>query len=211
LVDAYKAYRQSDPADAARVLEEAVMIFMQRGQFRRAANFKMDLGELYEKDLDDPVKALGAFEDAGQMFYDDSAEALSSKAFLRVGDLAALNKDYHKATEMYERVAKQSVNNNLSRWSVKETLFKSGLCHLCEDPISTQRSLEEYAALDQSFTETKEFALLNDLLEAVKEGDDQAFADKLAAFNQFSPLDNWKVTICLRIRESIQAAEDDIL
>lgn len=210
-MDAFKAYKQSDPQDAARVLEEAVMIFMQRGQFRRAANFKNDLGDLYEKDLSDNEKALTAFEDAGQMFYDDGAEALSNKAFLRAADLAAIGKNYRKATEIYERVAKQSVNNNLSRWSVKETLFKSGLCHLCDDTITAQRAFEEYAALDPTFAESKEFALLKDLLQAVKDGDDQAFADKLAAFNQFSPLDNWKVSICLRIRESIQAAEDDIL
>lgn len=61
----------------------------------------------------------------------DNAEALANKLFLKVADLAALEADYYKAIEQYEKVAKSSINNNLMKWSVKEYLLKAGICHLC--------------------------------------------------------------------------------
>lgn len=60
----------------------------------------------------------------------DNAEALANKLFLKVADLAALEGDYYKAIQQYERVAKSSINNNLMKWSVKEYLLKAGICHL---------------------------------------------------------------------------------
>lgn len=56
---------------------------------------------------------------------------LANKLFLKVADLAALESDYYKAIQQYERVAKSSINNNLMKWSVKEYLLKAGICHLC--------------------------------------------------------------------------------
>lgn len=55
---------------------------------------------------------------------------LANKLFLKVGDLAALEGDYYKAIENFERVAKSSINNNLMKWSVKDYLLKAGICHL---------------------------------------------------------------------------------
>lgn len=56
---------------------------------------------------------------------------------------------------------------------------------------------------------TREYALLNDLTQAVEDGDADAFADKLFAYDQMSKLDRWKTTIFLRIKETIQENEED--
>ena len=60
----------------------------------------------------------------------DNTFRLANKLFLKVGELAALEGDYYKAIENFERVAKSSINNNLMKWSVKEYLLKAGICHL---------------------------------------------------------------------------------
>lgn len=56
--------------------------------------------------------------------------SLANKMLLKVADLAGLEGDYYKASEIYEKVARSSINNNLMRWSVKEYLFKAGICQL---------------------------------------------------------------------------------
>lgn len=56
--------------------------------------------------------------------------SLSNKLFLKVADLAALQSEYHRAIENYEKVAKSSINNNLMKWSVKEYFLKAGICHM---------------------------------------------------------------------------------
>ena len=55
---------------------------------------------------------------------------LANKLFLKVADLAAIEEDYYKSIENYEKVAKASINSNLMKWSVKEYFLKAGICHL---------------------------------------------------------------------------------
>lgn len=96
------------------------------------------------------------------------------------------------------------------KWSVKEYFLKAGICHLANgDMIATNRALESYRDLDPAFTQTREHQLLVDLSEAVEEGDQEKFADKLFQFDQMSKLDKWKTTLLLRVKEKIEGQEDD--
>jgi len=56
--------------------------------------------------------------------------SLANKHFLKVADLSAMNEDYYKAINNYERIARQSIHNQLMKWSVKDYLLKAGICHL---------------------------------------------------------------------------------
>lgn len=56
--------------------------------------------------------------------------SLSNKLYLKVADLAALDGNYYKSIENYEKVAKGAVNSNLMKWSVKDYFLKGGICHL---------------------------------------------------------------------------------
>ena len=110
----------------------------------------------------------------------------------------------------YERIAKSSINNNLMKYSVKEYLLKAGICHLASgDMVACQRALESYRDIDPSFTQTREHQLLTDLSEAVQEGDQEKFADKLFQFDQMSKLDKWKTTLLLRVKEGIEEQGED--
>jgi hypothetical protein len=48
----------------------------------------------------------------------DALSSLANKLYLKVGDLAALDGDYQKAIQMFEKVAKHSADNNLMRVSL---------------------------------------------------------------------------------------------
>lgn len=71
------------------------------------------------------------------------------------------------------------------------------------------RAMESYRDLDPSFASTREHQLLLDLSEAVENGDQEAFADKLYMFDQMSKLDKWKTTILLRVKEAIEEKGED--
>jgi alpha-soluble NSF attachment protein len=108
-------------------------------------------------------------------------QALANKLWLKTADLVALErKDYYGAIELYEKVAKTSISNNLMRWSVKEYLLKAGICQLCTgDQVGVNTALERYRELDPSFAQQREHQLLTDLAAAVQEGDQEMFADKV--------------------------------
>ncbi|MCJ1311649.1 vesicular-fusion protein S17 [Agyrium rufum] len=210
LTEAFKVYRKTDPEDAARVLQQAINHYTSKGNFRRAATHQQNLAEVYEVEIGDPKRAVAAYETAAGWFESDNAEALSNKLFLKVADLAAMEGDYYKAVENYEKVAKASVDSNLMKWSVKDYFLKAGICHLASgDLVATNRALASYADLDNSFPSTRESQLLHDLTEAVTAGDQEAFADKLFQYDQMSKLDKWKTTILLRVKNSIEEQGED--
>ncbi|RHZ43134.1 alpha-soluble NSF attachment protein SEC17 [Aspergillus thermomutatus] len=210
LQEAFKVYRKSDPEDAARVLSAAIQHYVLKGNLRRAATQQQHLAEVYEVELGDTKKALEAYEKAAEWFDGDNAEALANKHYLKVADLAALEGDYYKAIENYERIGRSSITNNLMKWSVKDYFLKAGICHLAsKDIVATNRALESYRDTDPTFASTREHQLLVDLAQAVEGGDQEAFSDKLFQYDQLSKLDKWKTTLLLRVKNNIEEAEED--
>jgi alpha-soluble NSF attachment protein len=135
---------------------------------------------------------------------------LANKLFLKVADLAALESDYFKSVELYEKVATASVANSLMKWSVKDYFLKSGMCLLAiGDMVTTNRAFEKYRDMDPTFASTREHQLLIDLSETLEAGDQEAFADKLFQYDQISKLDKWKTTILLRIKNAIEEKGED--
>ena len=52
---------------------------------------------------------------------------------------------YPKATEIFEGIARQSINNNLLKYGVRGILLNAGICQLCRgDPVAITNSLERY-------------------------------------------------------------------
>lgn len=210
LTEAFKAYKKDDPESAARCLDKAIAHYCSKGNFRRAATHKQNLGDLFEVELGDNGRAAAAYEEAAGWYESDNADALANKLWLKTADLVALEgKDYYKAIDLYEKVAKSSISNNLMRWSVKEYLLKAGICHLCTgDEVGVNAALDRYRELDPSFTQQREHQLLVDLSQAVASKDQEMFADKLFQYDQLSKLDKWKTTLLLRVKEATDAEED---
>ncbi|KAE8145978.1 soluble NSF attachment protein [Aspergillus avenaceus] len=210
LQEAFKVYRKSDPEDATRVLSSAIQHYVLKGNFRRAATQQQYLAEVYEVELGDTKKALEAYEKAAEWFDSDNAEALANKHYLKAADLAALEGDYYKSIEHYERIGRSSISNNLMKWSVKDYFLKAGICHLAtNDLVATNRALDNYRDIDTTFISTREHQLLVDLVQSIEQGDQEAFADKLFQFDQLSKLDKWKTTLLLRIKNNIEEQQDD--
>ena len=93
---------------------------------------------------------------------------------------------------------------------MKDYFLKAGICHLASgDLVATNRSLDMYRDLDSSFGGTRENMLLENLVEAIKEGDQEQFADKLFQYDQLSKLDKWKTTLLLRVKGAIEKDEED--
>ncbi|CDO94355.1 unnamed protein product [Kluyveromyces dobzhanskii CBS 2104] len=212
-IEAYKCFKTgSSPSQAAESLSKSIDIFTRRGQFRRGANFKFELAELQEQQLQDFPSAIDNYEIAGDWYLQDQAVALSNKSFIKCADLKALNGDYLEATEILKKVVENSLGNKLSQWSLKEYLLKIGLCYLAAgDVVAADKSLNESQSLDSSFSQSREFELLSNLIEAVREGDPDKLSQKIYEYDRFNKLDHWKTTVLLKVKNTIVEADDDLL
>lgn len=192
------------------MLSESINYYTSTGAFRRAATHKETLADVYSTDLGDNKSAIEAYEMAGQWYEEDNAKSIANKNFLKAADLSALDGDYYKAIEHYEHVAKDSLSNNTMKWSVKDYLFKAGICHLAtNDMVGFNRALQGYAQLDPNFPTQREFKLLQDVGEAIEKGDKDAYEGCLYSWNQLSPLDSWKTSMFLRIKGAIESQQED--
>ncbi|KAK6458912.1 soluble NSF attachment protein [Scheffersomyces xylosifermentans] len=212
LVEAYKCFKGVSPTDAIDALKRAIHIFLtQNGQFRRAANFTVDLAELYES-VGDNENAINSYEQAGDYFTTDHAEALANKSFVKCADLSALTGNYRKALELYDTVIKQSIGNALTRWSLKDYFFKSILCVLCDDDvIEAQKRSQNYSTEDPAWEQTRENKLIQDIIESIEQGDIEGFSDKVFEYDQFSKLDKLKTQLLLKIKNTVVLKDDDDL
>jgi alpha-soluble NSF attachment protein len=130
---------------------------------------------------------------------------------LKVAELAALDSDYYKAVEIFEKVASSALSNNLMKWSLKEYFLKSGMCLLAlGDMVDTNRALKKYTDMDPTFPSTREYQLLVDLTEAISTGDSDTFENKIFhEFDQLGRLDTWKTAILTRIKKDIETQGED--
>ncbi|KAI8799763.1 soluble NSF attachment protein [Cladochytrium replicatum] len=209
-INASKAYKKSSPADAADSLKKAIDILTEKGRFSAAASNQKQLAEIYETDLVDLGKAMEAYELAAEWYSGEDSNAQANACYLKVGTFAAQLELYDKAVENFERVAAHSMDNNLTRWSMREYFLKAGLCHLCitTDLVRTRQALERYQTMDVTFSGTREFAFLKSLLEACENQDVEGFTQTVVDFDKLTKLDSWKTTILLRVKKGINAEPD---
>lgn len=212
LIEAYKCFKSVSPSDAIDALSRAIHIFLtQNGQFRRAANFQMDLAELYEQ-TGDVENATQSYEKAGDYFSTDHAEALSNKAFLKCADLNAALGAYRKARDLYDGIIKNLLGNNLTKWNLKEYFLKNILCTLCmDDVVDAQKRLDGFCEEEPSWPSTREYKLVLDILASIESGDVQAFSDTVYEYDQFTKLDKLKTQMLLKIKNSVVENDDDDL
>jgi alpha-soluble NSF attachment protein len=69
--------------------------------------------------------------------------------------------------------------------------------------------MENYSSQDPGFSSTREAKFVQFLINAVEAEDEQAFTAAVVEFDLVTKLDNWKTTILLKIKKSIQ--EEDSL
>ena len=222
-IESYKCYKSSNGTtsasptsnsiqNAATSLGRAIAIFTTRGQFRRGANFKFELGELLENDLQDYKGAMDCFETAGEWYSQDQASALTNKCLVKLAQLKALDGSYIEAADVYAKLIQNSLGNRLSQWSLKEYYLKMGLCQLAAtDGVAATRTLQEARHEDSNFNGSREAILLETLIESVKEGDSEQLSQTVFEFDKFNKLDKWHTTILLKIKDSITEAEDALL
>lgn len=75
MIDAFKAYKKTDPKAAVRCVKFAIERYCAKGNFRRAASQQEALAEVYEQELGDTKSALEACESAAAWYEGDGANA----------------------------------------------------------------------------------------------------------------------------------------
>ncbi|KAK7287184.1 hypothetical protein RIF29_00287 [Crotalaria pallida] len=206
-VDAAHCYKKTSTKGAISCLKRAVTIFTEIGRHYNAAKFCKEIGELYELNQD-LENAKTYFERAAEYFELGDGPTLAIQCKQKVAQFSAQLQEYQKAIKIYEDISKQSLDNNLLKYGVRGYLLNSGICQLCqEDIVAISNSLEHYQDLDPTFSKTHEYRFLADLAASIEEEDAAKFTRVVDEFNKMTPLDSWKSTLLMKVKDALKAKE----
>ncbi|KAF5747062.1 alpha-soluble NSF attachment protein 2 [Tripterygium wilfordii] len=207
-VDAAHCYKKTSANEAISCLEQAVNLMCDIGRLSMAARYYKEIAELYESEQN-IEQAIVNYERAADMFQSEEVTTSANQCKQKVAQFSAQLEQYQRSIEIYEEIAKQSLNNNLLKYGVKGHLLNAGLCHLCKgDVVAITNALELYQELDPTFSGTREYRFLADIAAAAIDEEDVAkFTDVVKEFDSMTPLDPWKTTLLLRVKEKLKAKE----
>ncbi|XP_050250871.1 alpha-soluble NSF attachment protein 2 [Quercus robur] len=206
-VDAAHCYKKSSINEAISCLEQAVNMFCEIGRLSMAARYFKEIAELYESEQN-IEQAIVYFEKSADFFQNEEVTTSANQCKQKVAQFAAQLEQYQKSIVIYEEIARQSLNNNLLKYGVKGHLLNAGICQLCKgDVVAITNALERYQELDPTFSGTREYKLLADIASALDEEDVAKFTDVVKEFDSMTPLDSWKTTLLLRVKEKLKAKE----
>ncbi|KAF8482157.1 vesicular-fusion protein SEC17 [Russula ochroleuca] len=205
--NAAKAYKRGFPDLAIQALSQTVVHLTQAGRFRQAADREKEIAQIYLQEQHDLRRACESFERAGDWYAQEDATATANACFKDAADLHAELEEYQIAVARYDQVASHSLGSALTKYSVKDYWLKALLCVLASsDYVSARRNLERYRLLDTTFPSTREAKFVTALLEALEQGDEEAFTSVVFEYDQVTKLDNWKTAILVKIKRGIQQA-----
>ncbi|CDW53319.1 alpha soluble NSF attachment protein [Trichuris trichiura] len=216
-VDASNCFKKTNTEQAIDCLLKAVNIYAEMGRFSMAAKYYMNVAELYESDDCDLEKAMFYYEKAADYYKGEESKSSANKCALKVAQFAAQLLNYKKAASLFEEVGTYSAENALLKYGAKDHFFKAALCLLCLDVLDGKVRLtiikgrmltlfifrvaiKRYADKVPSFAESREYAFLNALTEAMEEHNADEFTNAVKEYDKISRLDQWTTTILLRLK-----------
>jgi alpha-soluble NSF attachment protein len=161
-LNAAKCYRKHHPQDAIHATQQAIDILTEKGRFQTAANNQKIIAEIYEVVIGDVERAMRAYELAADWYAGEESKAHANACLVKVATFAAQLEQWDVAIEKFEAVAAASLDNALTKWTIRDYLLKAGLCSMCTgDLIRARTALEKYQSMDVTFGETRECQFLS--------------------------------------------------
>jgi len=202
-VEGAKAFQKVDHRKAVQCLQRAVALYTDMGRLGMAARQIREVAEILERE-GGKEEALVFYEQAADLFATDNSTAEANKCLLKVAEFSAEAEKYAKAIDIYEAIARKCAENNLLRFSTKGHLLHAAICSLClSGPGPTAERLQRYKEIDINFDGSRECNLLESVVEAMENGDSEAFTNAVAEYDSLTRLDAFKTSLLLRAKRKI--------
>eukprot|EP00056_Hartaetosiga_gracilis_P014215 m.240015 g.240015 ORF g.240015 m.240015 type:complete len:291 (-) comp14368_c0_seq1:166-1038(-) len=207
--DAATSLKKDSVDESLNCMSRAAETYMDMGRFAMAARQYKNMAELQEQ-KDDKEGAMDSYQKAIDSFEAEDSESQANKLKAKLAELKASSEMYTEAFELFEEVGGKMIDNKLLVYGAKEYFLKAGICRLATgDEIATKRAVDRYSDGYPQFDNTREQRLLQSIVQAKEEDDEEAFTEALREYDEIQKLSPWHTTILLKIKKSFEAGEDD--
>ncbi|TYZ60433.1 hypothetical protein PybrP1_009383 [[Pythium] brassicae (nom. inval.)] len=205
---AAEALAKVNPTDAVEHFRTAISMLCDAGRFSNAAKLQKQIAEIYESQ-DNKEEALENFRQAADYFDGENQASSANNMRLKVAQFSAQLERYDAALAIYESIARASMESNLLKFNAKNHLLNAGICALAtKDLVLVQMKMSEFQEIDYTFGDSREGKFLHEMVQSFENFSADGFADAVYQFDTISKIEPWKISILLKVKESILGEVD---
>lgn len=203
-----KAYRHFDAQQAVAHLQIACDMNQESGRFSSAAKLYKDIAQLHEKLLN-TKEAIKAWGKAADCYEAEDSVMTGNQCRLNAANLYAENGEYKKAIDLFERIAKSSLDSSTAKFSVKDYLYKAILCHFvlaCKkgELAAVQAKLDEYKDMLPAFDGARECKLVEEVLQAFENDELEDLTNAINKYHTIYKLDDFSTRCFYEIKMALK-------
>eukprot|EP01006_Ploeotia_vitrea_P009390 TRINITY_DN22014_c0_g1_i1.p1 TRINITY_DN22014_c0_g1~~TRINITY_DN22014_c0_g1_i1.p1 ORF type:complete len:315 (-),score=-0.15 TRINITY_DN22014_c0_g1_i1:31-975(-) len=220
LIEAANVYKRVDLVKAIETFNKAVQIYCDSQRIGQAARYQKEIAEMLENDNNLDM-ALIAYEKAADLYSKDNKASAAKDCNLKVAFIYSSNacglaadtssedpnknntiiQYFQKASNIYATIGEEALKSKLGSFSAKGHFFNSLLCTLAlGDEVELDQKLNQYKNLDHTFGSSRECTFIEKLKESISNCSIEDFSNACSDFDRITPLDPWKTSMLLRIK-----------
>lgn len=117
-IEAANCFKKVDPGAAIQAFQQAIELYKANGRFGMCARYYKEIAEIFEGD-NNSDGALESYKLAADFFDKDNKKSNGNQCLLKVATITAEKKNYAEAAEIFESLAKESLQSRLGAYSAK--------------------------------------------------------------------------------------------
>ena len=168
LVNAGNCYKKVDPAKAIAIYIKVINKYNENGRFGQSAKYHQEIAEMFETEgnIENAVKH---YNSSAELYMNENKPLSAQPCFLKIASLYAKAHDYIKASDIFEKIGRDSLQSRLGAFSAKNYFFQSLLCILAAgDNVASQSKIESYKAADHTFGSSRECGFIEKLAQVCR-------------------------------------------
>lgn len=206
--------KAGDVNSAVELYKQAVEIYEKNQKLVNAAKVCVAIGEIAQGS-----EAMQWLQRAVRYYKTQGSKVTATEIVEKMADVKAKSGDYEGAREMYDELARDALDDRVSRGNARKLLFSSLLAQiagmtsatLMEDVGVLQERFEDYQELDTQFNRnTREHMLISALIEAIQSEDIGAYEAAVQEYDSIVPLDPCREKMLLKGKQVLRSRANDL-
>jgi alpha-soluble NSF attachment protein len=227
IIEAANVYRRVDITKAIDSFGKAIQIYLDTARIGQAARYQKEVAEIFEQD-GNMEAALESYETAANLYSKDNKKSNAKDCNLKVATMCstaacALANDksdptnatkaveqFQRAAQIFESIGKESLESKLGAFSAKGYFFQALLCTMAlGDEVAIEQKLTNFKNSDHTFPNSRECQFVEKLVSCFQSMSVEDFATAAAEFDRITPLDPWKTSVLLCVKNATVGSGQD--
>ncbi|EPY34005.1 alpha-soluble NSF attachment protein [Angomonas deanei] len=208
------AAKAGDVAGAVSLMSKAVDLYDKKQKYQNAGKVCAELGDLTEG-----KEAMKWLDQAVRYYKAQGSKVTAQEIVNKMADVKARGGDYQGASEMYEKLGREALEDPLARGGARKLFFNALLAqfaamtpdNVMEGAGALEERFNEFQELDVQFNvHTREHMLITAMIDAVLNEDIDGLEAAVADFDNIVPLDATRQKMILRAKAALRGRVNDL-